>query len=229
MQNPINMVDPDGEEPTPHEAALIAAHVYGNAADNIKLEGGWKVSTRNVGLTKNDFNNKDTGLKSSLYERTINGKTEYTYATAGTEPNYMDIKADIGEALLGSSSQYDKSVSNAKIIHAALDGAELTFVGHSLGGGEAAVNAIATGDKAITFNAAGVNITDKIEYGGLSSVFSFFSDIVTAYQMTNDPLSIMQDITPLPQSVGEIKMLHAVPNDKRNGHSILSVIDAIKN
>ena len=32
--NPIRFVDPDGHEPTPAEAARIAAHVYGDKKDN---------------------------------------------------------------------------------------------------------------------------------------------------------------------------------------------------
>lgn len=34
---------------------------------------------------------------------------------------------------------------------------ELTFIGHSLGGGEAALSALVTDRKAITFNAAGLH------------------------------------------------------------------------
>ena len=99
----------------------------------------------------------------------------------------------------------------------------------SLGGGEASLNAIATGDKAITFNAAGINITDKIEYGGWGAAFNFYDDIVTAYQMTFDPLSVLQDCLPIPGPVGDVVQIDQLPNDDRNQHSILSMIDALKN
>lgn len=81
-QNPIKFVDPTGEEPTPYEAALMAAHVYDG---KVQLGGGWKVSSIDVGLKSSDYNNDKTGFKSALYERTIDGVTEYVYATAGTD------------------------------------------------------------------------------------------------------------------------------------------------
>ncbi len=62
---------------------------------------------------------------------------------------------------LGFSEQYDQSISNAQKIDIKLQGSELTFVGHSLGGGLAASNAMATGRNAITFNAASVGLLTK--------------------------------------------------------------------
>lgn len=72
----------------------MSEHVYNDPADKIVLAGGWEVSSRDVGLKNTDYNHMDTGLKSALYERTVNGKTEYSYVTAGTEENYEDAKAD---------------------------------------------------------------------------------------------------------------------------------------
>lgn len=229
FDNPIYFIDPDGMEamrPTPRQAALMAAHVYGDK--KVVLEGGWQVSSRDVGLKKSDYVNSATGLVSGLYERTVGGKTEYTYATAGTDPkDFKDVKADIGQALAGTSSQYDKSVSNAQTIHNSLDGAELTYVGHSLGGGEASLNSIATGDAAITFNAAGVNVTDKVEYGGIGAAFSNFTDTVTAYQTPNDPLSIIQELSPLPNAVGDMQLVNPKPNTEEDGHSIYNFTEVL--
>lgn len=93
--NPIRFIDPDGmrEEPTPEEAARIAAHVYQDPNDKVELTGGWKISARSVGLAPSDLTNKETGLKSALYERTKDGIIEYVYATAGTEiPDYKNLQ-----------------------------------------------------------------------------------------------------------------------------------------
>lgn len=219
-------------EPTHEEAALIAAHVYGNTRDNIKLKGGWAVSSRAVGLSNTDFTNSNTGIKSALYERTADGKTEYVYATVGTEipdiKNTQDIVAN-GTQVFGTSAQYDKSVDNAKAIKTSLGSSELTYVGHSLGGGEASINAIATGDKAITFNAAGISMLTKMKYGGFTAGLSSFSDKVTAYQLKSDPLTILQDATVLPGALGTVEMISPQGFDAmKNGHSILSVIKSMR-
>ncbi|PZU82756.1 MAG: sugar-binding protein [Chryseobacterium sp.] len=219
LDNPILFVDPDGREaykPTPREAALMSKHVYG---DNVKLEGGWKVSNAGKGLP---LNNK-SGLKSAVYERTVDGKTEYTYATAGTE-NGKDWKNNATQ-LVGASEQYKESKSNAEALKARLGDAELTFTGHSLGGGLAEGNAIATGDNAITFNAAGV------------TAFTSGSDSKSnteAYIMTTDPLNALQQVGSagskglIPTAGGEKHWLQPRnPSGIYNGHSINSVIDAL--
>ena len=150
--NPIRCVDIIGKEPTTYEAALMAKHVYG---DNVKLSGGWHISS----IQYKSFNNDNNGLKSALYERTVGGITEYTYATAGTQ-DMIDIKEDALQ-LIGNSSQYVESVTNAKFLNSQLSKSELTFVGHSLGGGLAAANALATNRNAITFNSAAITSETK--------------------------------------------------------------------
>lgn len=59
--------------------------------------------------------------------------------------------------LAGVAPQYDSAIDNARVLSNELSNSELTFVGHSLGGGEAAAASMATGRKAITFNRASVS------------------------------------------------------------------------
>lgn len=123
------------------------------------LIGGWHPSKAESGIK---YNNPGNGLNSALYERPdATGKTGYVYATGGTNAaDWHDLAAD-GLQLIGRSGQYNDATMNAREISNDLKGSELTMVGHSLGGGEAAANALATGRDAITFNAAGLSDATK--------------------------------------------------------------------
>ena len=157
FNNPVRLIDTDGAIPTLYEAALISKHVYG---DKVELAGGWKVS--NIAYKTI---NSDSGLQSAVYERTVDGVTEYVYATAGTQlTDYKDWLEDITQ-LFGKTSQYNESIDIAGQLSKQLSDSELTFVGHSLGGGLAAANALATDKNAITFNPAALSSATKKNLG----------------------------------------------------------------
>ncbi len=222
--NPIIFVDPDGQEPTPAEAARMAAHVYVDKKNNI-LTGGWQVSNRNFGIQLQT----DAGLKSLVYERVVDGKvTEYTYATAGTE-NWQDWKEN-GKQPLGLSDQYHSAAENAKTISKDLGETELTYTGHSLGGGEAAINSLVTdgdgkGRRAITFNAAGVGDITKVKEGTWKTRYKSERKI-DAYILRTDPLNTLQNRSPIMPDVNG-KRHYLWPKDlpsTYNGHSINNII-----
>jgi hypothetical protein len=182
FSNPINFIDFNGEEPTAEEAALMAKHAYG---DEVDLKGDWKVSERDFGI---NYTNCENGFKSQLYERTIDGKTEYVYAFAGTDGlDAKDWKQN-GLQLIGKSSQYSQSYNNTERIIENIGNNELTLIGHSLGGGLASYSAIKTGNKAITFNSAGLSpmTLGKNKY--------IHKNIIDAYILETDPLNIAQTI-----------------------------------
>ena len=107
--NPLRYVDVSGGEPTPAEALRMSSHVYGDQSDDV-LIGGWSLSKN-----KTDLLNKSYGLKSAVYERTLeNGNTEYTYAFAGTQ-DITDILHD-GLQLIGASGQYSQAIKKYSII-----------------------------------------------------------------------------------------------------------------
>ena len=157
FNNPVRLIDTDGAIPTLYEAALISKHVYG---DKVELAGGWKVS--NIAYKTM---NSDSGLQSAVYERTVDGVTEYVYATAGTQlTDYKDWLEDITQ-LFGKTNQYSESINIAEQLSEELSSFELTFVGHSLGGGLAAANALHTDKNAITFNPAALSSATKKNLG----------------------------------------------------------------
>ena len=222
--NPINLFDKTGLEPTEEEAVRIAAHVYGDKTDNI-LIGGWRVSKNNFGIKLKDA----TGLKSLVYERVVNNRvTEYVYATAGTE-NIQDWMENL-EQPLGESLQYHNAANNAKKLSEVLKNEELNYVGHSLGGGEAALNSLLTygegkGRKAFTFNAAGVGDLTKIKEGSLTTRYKSENSI-EAYILRTDPLNIAQNSSLLMPDVNG-RRHYLWPRDlpsTYNGHSIDSLL-----
>lgn len=186
LGRPTMLIDFDGYKPTEEEAARIADHVYGNG--DVMLIGGWRVSNRKFGKDVKFLEN-GSGFKSNLYERTIDGKTEYVYATAGTDGfSKKDWKNNV-QQIMGESKQYKISMYNAEKISDALFNSELTFVGHSLGGGLAAANAAKTADKkrqAMTFNAAWVSpctVHPKIMNGAKIDAYVNINDELNFFQM----------------------------------------------
>lgn len=203
-------------EPSPLEAALMSKAVYG---DFVTLEGNWAVSKEVTGLTYNDL---ASGFKSELYERTVNGRKEYCYATAGTELQIGDIAADILQ-IAGVSLQYQESVNNAKALKM-MFGDAISFTGHSLGGGMAEANARAAGVSATTFNAAGLSYATAVILG-----IGFTSD-TDSYIMKADPLNIIQKNATFLTTAGGVQ--HFLPAASQagamNGHSIDSVIESLR-
>jgi hypothetical protein len=238
VNNPIRMIDHDGMDyqngiyengiyintvtysadeqqhsnnPSPAEAKAIVNNLYDNKN---KLLGGW---TRSNALPGIKYDDSETGLNSALYQRiTQSGGVVYVYATAGTDPlSPAGVNADVSQ-LFGVSAQYAESVLNAKQISKALAGNELSFVGHSLGGGEAAANAEASGKSAITFNAAGLSNATKRNLGISGASDLKIDDYETGGQVLNvqrilglTPEGIRHDVSP--QSIPSQMLGGAIP------------------
>ena len=164
--NPIIIIDPtgaSGEEstsqagPTPIEAAMMAKHVYGGMNDD-ELVGGWRPVNLGVNITLED---SESGFKSQIYSRTLqDGTTEYAYVFAGTEDMSKDGVEDLLQAF-GTSKQYDLAINNATELAKTVGTTNLTFVGHSLGGGLAQAAAMKTDGRAVTFNPAWVSVATR--------------------------------------------------------------------
>ena len=186
----------------------MADYVYGNG--NVLLTGGWVESTNKFGITTN---NEDIGFKSQLFKRTVDGVTEYTYAFAGTDfTSLKDWKNNVSQ-VLGLSEQYSLAIQNARELTNELTNkstnVELTFVGHSLGGGLAAASAYAIEGRAMTFNAAGVSSL---------TVNKTSRARIDAYITINDELHHFQSRMKLPTADGTKHWRIGISN--LLGHSI---------
>jgi len=155
-------MDIAGDTPTVHQAAQMAEDSYLSFDKRGKIDGGW---TRLESYRDVKFEDLGSDFQSALYSRTIDGKTEFTYATVGTASG-KDWANNFSQPV-GSSAQYDFALTEANRLVKYLGGQELTFTGHSLGGGTASLNALVTGKAAITFNAAGLSFITESKYGSL--------------------------------------------------------------
>ena len=152
FNNPLKFVDLDGAIPTPTEGARIAGHIYDGKVGDVVA--GWR-------LDKVYTSKDNSAYRSGLYSRTVDGVNEYAMANAGTyfENNKRgrgSMSEDV-EQPLGGSENMKVSIVTAQRVSEQLGESELTFVGHSKGGAEAAGNALATNRNALLYNPAAIN------------------------------------------------------------------------
>lgn len=212
MNSPVITFDANGEKPTPFEAVTMIEYNYGSISAS-EISGGWTVSNAFSELhysSSSDFN-------SMLFERTVDGVTEYSLVTRGTVSLHDWLNN--GEQLVGLSEQYEESAKLADELDRKAKNFELTFVGHSMGGGQAALNSMKTGRNAMSFNAAGVSYATMIANGAFMG-----SNNIDAYIMRFDPLNIAQSASSydiLPSADGNVKIIDSWTLESiYNGHAI---------
>lgn len=152
--NPISFIDIFGLAPTTKEAAEMAAHIYDYDLSNTKKErtiAGWRLIDVWYGRES---------MKMGIYipdEDDWRNPTEYAVVFKGTN-NLKNWQNNI-EAYLSSKSADVWDAINNSVWFDSMREQEITFVGHSKGGGEAIAAATATNKNAITFNAANFNFS----------------------------------------------------------------------
>jgi Ca2+-binding RTX toxin-like protein len=98
--------------------------------------------------------NNATGFEASAYRSSLTNEIVISYA--GTDPSNIsgDIAADIGLATGFGSAQLLQAAEYYLQVQAANPTANITFTGHSLGGGLAALMGVFFGKQAVTFDQA---------------------------------------------------------------------------
>lgn len=98
-----------------------------------------------------------------------------------------DWKNNVEQAVSGDSVQYSESVEFAMDLTSNKNYKGVSFTGHSLGGGLASANALATDGKAVTFNAVGLSNKTKTNLGLDSKTAS-----ISAYVVRGEIVSHLQ-------------------------------------
>ena len=147
---PLGWVDLDGRKPTEVEAAYMAQNIYKTTKDDYgkTVGGGW--------ILENIITGGD-GVKIGVYSKVDRfGRKEYALVNKGsTITSTSDWKNNVQQPF-GESKDMKVSIEKARGFVDSHLGSEVTMVGHSKGGAEAAANAVATGANCIVFNPATV-------------------------------------------------------------------------
>ena len=171
-----------------HRLAAIMAALgypdYKSFAQELK-RNGWHIAddeAKRLGLNLHDL----TGLDAMLL-KSDDGQS-YVLVFAGTEISQVgDVKADVYQAAIGYDEQYESARQLALKLNNFLADKNLTFVGHSLGGGLATFASMLTGRYAITFNPAALNL---ILLSALTVMgYDCSGEKVYNYIMKGDPVS----------------------------------------
>lgn len=145
------------------------------------------------GLTEKDLTMPGTNFRAQVYEPNpdvFGSDMKPTIAYQGTDPGSLsDLRNDAQQAVNLNSPYYERASSIANRV--AASGADVTWTGHSLGGGLASASSQATGQAGWTFNAAGIH--DSTVTGYNNGVIRGNGSQIEAYRVNNEPLTGMQE------------------------------------
>jgi hypothetical protein len=223
-QEPITASAPPAAALTPNQRAIEYAELAHAAYDEKASPPGWHrleaAELEAAGLDPNTFNTPETGFKAALFRNEATG--EFALAFAGTEDG-TDWRTNLNQGSGNVDSQYRQAAHLSVQVTDAVG--QTAMIGHSLGGGLAATAAIASRNEGVTFNAAGVHANtlefattarepapkhlfvhpvaqlavDRFEEWRTRETTSLH---ITNYRVAGDPLTTVQDLTPIPKAQG---------------------------
>ena len=164
---------------------------------------------RRLGLARSDLHDGASGFDAEIF---TDGKGHYVVAFPGTDLSKgpllsEDVTAD-AQGFLYSTKQSEQSAILAKTLCDSVGADNVTLVGHSLGGRNAAIGSIASGAHAITYNAAGVNNSDvtyaMMVRGDSPSLLDYAGSAIGLGAVANETTRLAES--------GQI-VNHSTPND----------------
>ena len=144
--------------------------------------------------TEIKLQDNDSGYYAAIYEDARTGKYIYANRGSGTNLRKIQDRADwVTNRAQGEGKetpQYKIAIRNAQNLYKRIGNNNITYTGHSLGGGLAAAQAIVVRGHAIVFNAAGVHPKTLARY---DRNFDNVDQYVTSYNIRGEALSFVQD------------------------------------
>lgn len=185
-----------------YDYAIIAKHVNKKKLIiGMKTKTGWEI-------IKIDQNPK-SGYLGALYRFELAANFRYVYAIQGTRPLSVKDWVNNFKQIKGKSKQFDDAAKFAQKHKAHYQ--QLSFTGHSLGGGLASLCALLTQSEAVTFNANGLSSHTLHKYNVVHK-----PALITAYVVKGELLSTLQAIIGLqphgtPYYIQNQKYIYFVP------------------
>jgi len=174
------------------------------------LTGGWEYSGSYIG---------SESMVIGIYRRELGYmESEFALVSKGTNFKVLsDVINDVQQPL-GFSTDLKESIEYTEMFVSIKSNKEITFIGHSKGGAEAAANAIATNRPAIIFNPAPLSI----ENNGLTEKNSVYDAKMNVLIVDNEILDIMFDTKKIFQSIGTNTIIESLPaQEKINWYDLL--------
>ena len=198
--DPYNGKPREGEEGRDADYARLAQAAY---EEGDPIPDGWRKvdadELKKLGIDPSELDTAN-GMQATIYQ---NADGKYVLAFRGTEPSRqpaLDIANDIAGGTI-TSPQVLEAINLSTKLAKAVGRENVDFTGHSLGGELASAGALATGGKAVTFNAAGLSVTSEtiarancINNFGFNAQAPMDGSNVKAYCYAYDPLNGGQDI-----------------------------------
>jgi RHS repeat-associated core domain len=178
------------------------ADVEGAATNARMSEASYDVTDADIGkltidgFTLTDIHTHRSGLKAALFE----GANSKIVAFAGTDlfaGGGVDLIANFKQAFGFTSAQYEAGIKYALSISG-----DVSFTGHSLGGGIATAAAIITGGSAMVFNSAGV-------HSNTLRGFSRSNGAIKYFYSTHDVIRTLNVLSPASVPGTAISMGHS--------------------